>query len=225
MVERATERRRIAIAAEPRPRLVEHTREVRIAVELVGKVPNGSHPRPGYRWRPPMETRDCAGGQGVACASVRECHPERSRVRKVRESISLVTLGVVDYARAKAFYEALGWTVRMEEQETAFYQANGVVLVLWSREKLADDSGIADTGARWSGITLAHNVPSRDEVQEVIELARTHGAEITREPADTFYRGYAGVFRDLDGHAWEIAYNPGFVLDEDGSIELPAADA
>ncbi len=143
----------------------------------------------------------------------------------MRESISLLTLGVVDYARAKAFYEALGWTVRMEEQETAFYQANGVVLVLWSREKLADDSGIADSGARWSGITLAHNVPSRDEVQGVIELARTNGAEITREPADTFYGGYAGVFRDLDGHAWEIAYNPGFVLDEDGSIELPAADA
>ena len=142
----------------------------------------------------------------------------------MRESISLLTLGVVDYARAKAFYEALGWTVRMEEQETAFYQANGVVLVLWSREKLADDSGIADSGARWSGITLAHNVPSRDEVQGVIELARTNGA-ITREPADTFYGGYAGVFRDLDGHAWEVAYNPGFVLDEDGSIELPAADA
>ena len=143
----------------------------------------------------------------------------------MRESISLLTLGVVDYARAKAFYEALGWTVRMEEQETAFYQANGVVLVLWSREKLADDSGIADSGARWSGITLAHNVPSRDEVQGVIELARTNGAEITREPADTFYGGYAGVFRDLDGHAWEIAYNPGFALDEHGSIELPAADA
>ena len=73
----------------------------------------------------------------------------------MRESISLVTLGVVDYARAKAFYEALGWAVRMEERETAFYQANGVVLVLWSRERLAGESGIADTGARWSGITLA----------------------------------------------------------------------
>ena len=143
----------------------------------------------------------------------------------MRESISLVTLGVVDYARAKAFYEALGWTVRMEDQETAFFQANGVVLVLWSRAKLADDSGVADTGARWSGITLAHNVPSRDEVHEVIELARAHGADISREPADTFYGGYAGVFRDLDGHAWEIAYNPGFGLDENGSVELPAAEA
>ena len=143
----------------------------------------------------------------------------------MRESISLVTRGDVDYARAKAFYEALGWAVRMEERETAFYQANGVVLVLWSRAKLADDSGIADDGARWGGITLAHNVASRDEVQGVIDLARAHGAEVSREPADTFYGGYAGVFRDLDGHAWEIAYNPGFELGEDGSIELPAADA
>ena len=141
----------------------------------------------------------------------------------MRESISLLTLGVVDYARAKAFYEALGWTVRMEDQETAFYQANGVLLVLWSREKLADDSGIADDGASWSGITLAHNVASRDEVQEVIELARAQGSEVTREPAETFYGGYAGVFRDLDGHAWEIAYNPGFELTENGSIELPPA--
>ena len=143
----------------------------------------------------------------------------------MRESISLLTLGVVDYARAKAFYEALGWTVRMEDQETAFYQANGVVLVLWSRDKLAADSGIADDGARWSGITLAHNVRSIDGVQEVIEAARTHGADITREPAETFYGGYAGVFRDLDGHAWEIAYNPGFALNEDGSVVLPAGGA
>jgi len=143
----------------------------------------------------------------------------------VRESISLVTLGVVDFARSKAFYESLGWNARTEEQETAFYQANGVVLVLWSRAKLADDSGIADDGARWGGITLAHNVASRDEVQGVIDLARAHGAEVSREPADTFYGGYAGVFRDLDGHAWEVAYNPGFALGEDGSIELPAADA
>jgi predicted lactoylglutathione lyase len=128
-------------------------------------------------------------------------------------------------ASARVFVVVLRSPGARFRQETAFYQANGVVLVLWSREKLADDGGIADNGARWSGITLAHNVSSRDEVRGVIELARTHGAEISREPADTFYGGYAGVFRDLDGHAWEIAYNPGFVLDKDGSIEPPAADA
>jgi uncharacterized protein len=139
----------------------------------------------------------------------------------VKQSISLVTLGVADYAAAKGFYEALGWSVTWEAQETAFFQANGVVLVLWGREKLAADTGVADEGARWSGITLAHNAGSREEVDEAIEAARALGAEIAREPAETFYGGYAGIFRDLDGHAWEVAHNPGFGLSPDGSVVLP----
>lgn len=138
----------------------------------------------------------------------------------MQQSISLVTLGVGDYARAKSFYEAMGWSVALEDQETAFFQANGIVLVLWSREKLAPDTGVVDEGADWGGITLAHNVGSRDEVRAVIDLARRNGARIAREPAETFYGGYAGVFRDPDGHAWEVAYNPGFGLNEDGSVRL-----
>ncbi len=140
----------------------------------------------------------------------------------MKQSISLITLGVADYPRAVAFYEALGWKVALDVQETAFFEANGVVLVLWGREKLAADTGIADDGATWGGVTLAHNVESRDEVQDVIEAARNAGAEIAREPAETFYGGYAGVFRDLDGHAWEVAHNPGFGLADDGSVVLPA---
>jgi len=139
----------------------------------------------------------------------------------VQQSLSLVTLGVSDYARAKAFYEALGWKAALEVEQTTFFRANGVVLVLWGRDELAADTGVRDDGARWGGITLAHNVGSREEVHEVIELARRNGAEVTREPADTFYGGYAGVFRDLDGHAWEIAYNPGFGLADDGTVVLP----
>jgi uncharacterized protein len=139
----------------------------------------------------------------------------------VKQSVSLITLGVSDYARAKAFYEALGWSAGLDVQETAFFPANGVVLTLWGRDKLAADTGVVDDGASWGGITLAHNVGSRQEVHEVIELARRNGAEIAREPAETFYGGFAGVFRDLDGHAWEIAHNPGFGLDADGSIVLP----
>ena len=134
--------------------------------------------------------------------------------------MTLVTLGVSDYARAKAFYAALGWSPALEVEETAFFQGNGVILALWAREKLGTDMGIPDDGARWSGIALAHNVRSREEVNEVIEQARTSGAEITREPSETFYGGYAGAFRDLDGHAWEIAHNPGFGLAEDGSVIL-----
>ena len=111
----------------------------------------------------------------------------------------------------------------MDVEETAFFEANGVVLVLWGREKLATDMGIPDSGADWSGIALAHNVGSTDEVEAVIALARRNGGAITREPTETFYGGYAGCFRDLDGHVWEVAHNPGFELESDGSVKLPAA--
>jgi uncharacterized protein len=140
----------------------------------------------------------------------------------VEPRITIVTLGVADYRRAKAFYEALGWTCTLDIEETAFFQANGVVLVLWGRDKLAKDTGVADDGARWGGITLAHNVRSREEVDALIEEARRNGAEIAREPDETFYGGYAGIFRDLDGHAWEIAFNPGFGMDVQGNVVLPA---
>jgi predicted lactoylglutathione lyase len=138
----------------------------------------------------------------------------------MKQSVSLITLGVSDYERAKSFYAALGWSPALEIEETAFFQANGVVLVLWARGKLAADTGIADDGAGWSGITLAHNVASRQEVDDVLERARTAGGTITRGPSETFYGGYAGVFRDVDGHAWEIAHNPGFGLAADGSVLL-----
>lgn len=139
------------------------------------------------------------------------------------QRVTLVTLGVSDYARAKAFYAALGWRPALEVEETAFFQGNGIILTLWGREKLGPDLGIPDDGARWSGIALAQNVRSPEEVDVVIEQARANGAEITREPADTFYGGYAGAFRDLDGHAWEIAHNPGFGLDDDGNVVLPGS--
>jgi hypothetical protein len=139
----------------------------------------------------------------------------------MRQSISLITLGVDDYDRSKAFYEALGWVASLDIQETAFFTANGIVLALWSREKLAADTGATDDGSRWSGITLAHNVGSREEVHQIIEAARLAGGEIAREPAETFYGGYAGVFRDLDGHPWEVAHNPGFGLDDMGNVILP----
>ena len=140
----------------------------------------------------------------------------------MEQRLTLITLGVANYERAKAFYEAMGWSVAMDVEETAFFHAGGTILVLWSREKLADDTGVVDEGATWGGITLAHNVRSRDEVHAVIEQARASGAEVTREPAETFYGGFAGVFRDLDGHAWEVAHNPGFELDESGNVVLPA---
>src|SRR3954454_14721356 len=139
----------------------------------------------------------------------------------MKQSVSLITLGVADHARDKAFYEAIGWAPAMDVEETAFYVANGVVLVLWSREKLAADMGLPDDGASFGGIVLAHNVASDEDVDRVVEEARAQGAEVTREPSPTFYGGYAAGFRDLDGHPWEVAHNPGFGLREDGSIILP----
>jgi uncharacterized protein len=138
----------------------------------------------------------------------------------MEQRVSLITLGVGDVAASRAFYERLGWTVGMDVQETVFFQIGGSVLTLWSRDKLAEDSGVSDSGG-WGGITLAHNVRSREEVDAIIERARQAGAAITREPAETFYGGYAGVFTDPDGHPWEIAHNPGFELLEHGSLRLP----
>jgi catechol 2,3-dioxygenase-like lactoylglutathione lyase family enzyme len=138
----------------------------------------------------------------------------------VEQRISLITLGVADVAAAKAFYERLGWTVGMYVEDTAFFQVGGLIVSLWSRQKLAEDSAVTDGGG-WGGVALAHNVRSSEEVERVIEEARAAGATISREPATTFYGGYAGVFLDPDGHPWEVAHNPGFPLAEDGTISLP----
>jgi len=138
----------------------------------------------------------------------------------VEQRISLITLGVDDLPRARAFYAALGWHGQ-EAEETVFFQAGGMALVLWSRRRLADDSGVPGTGEGFDGVTLAQNVRSAAEVDEIVEQARAAGATVTRPPATTFYGGYAGVFLDPDGHAWEIAVNPGFTLADDGTLTLP----
>jgi predicted lactoylglutathione lyase len=135
--------------------------------------------------------------------------------------VSLITLGVADLGRAREFYATLGW-VGQEVQETVFIQAGPLALVLWSREKLAADGGLAESGADgFGGIALAHNVVSRQEVDEIIAAAEGAGATVTKPPAATFYGGYSGYFTDPDGHAWEIAHNPGFSLGPDGSLTLP----
>ena len=139
----------------------------------------------------------------------------------MEQRLSLVTLGVADVKRARGFYEQLGWRGQ-EVEETVFFQAGGVVLVLWGRDKLALDSGVADSGGGgFDGVVLAHNVRSKEEVEQVVAAAEGAGATVTRRPAETFYGGYAGCFSDPDGHIWEIAHNPGFAIAEDGSITLP----
>lgn len=139
----------------------------------------------------------------------------------MEQRISLITLGVADLARSRTFYESLGWRGQ-ETEETVFFQAGGLALVLWSRAELALDSGIEDTGPTgFGGIVLAHNVRARDEVDALVAAARNAGATVTGPPAATFYGGYAGTFTDPDGHPWEIAHNPGFTLAPDGTLTLP----
>src|SRR5258708_9912587 len=106
----------------------------------------------------------------------------------MEQRVSMVTLGVADYARAKAFYEAVGWSAALDIQETACFKAGALILVLWERGKLAGDVGVPDEGPGFGGFALAQNVRSREEVHATIDLARAAGAEVTREPAETFYR-------------------------------------
>lgn len=137
------------------------------------------------------------------------------------QRLSLVTLGVADLARSRAFYERLGW-VGQEVDETVFFQAGGIALVLWGREKLAADAGVAGSDpSGFSGIVLAHNVRSEEDVRSIVADAISAGATVTRPPAVTFYGGYAACFSDPDGHLWEIAHNPGFPIHDDGSISVP----
>ena len=132
--------------------------------------------------------------------------------------MSLVTLGVRDLARARAFYEALSWkSGAAPDDDVVFFQAGGMVIALWDRARLAEDSEVTDGGG-WGGVTLAYNTRSSEEVDEVIEQARSAGAKIGREPAETFWGGYSGVFIDPDGHAWEVAHNPRWTIHRDGSV-------
>jgi catechol 2,3-dioxygenase-like lactoylglutathione lyase family enzyme len=138
----------------------------------------------------------------------------------MEQRLSLVTLGVADSARARAFYEALGWQGMSPDGDVVFFQSGGMVVALWGRDQLAEDSAVTDAGG-WGGVTLAHNVRSPEEVDAVLAEAEAAGARIGRRGAPTFWGGYAGVFFDPDGHPWEVAHNPGWPLEPDGSVRLP----
>ena len=136
------------------------------------------------------------------------------------QRVSMITLGVDDVGGARRFYEALGWrSGAAPEDDVVFFQAGEMVLALWDRARLAEDSCVPDSGG-WGGVTLALNVASPAEVDEVTAQARGAGATIGREPADTFWGGYSSVFIDPDGHPWEIAYNPHWSITDDGGVRL-----
>jgi predicted lactoylglutathione lyase len=136
------------------------------------------------------------------------------------QRLSLVTLGVADLAHARGFYEALGWkSGAAPDDDVVFFQAGAMIVALWGREQLAEDSGVEDPGG-WGGITLAYNARSPEEVDAVIAEAENAGAQIARHGAETFWGGYSGVFLDPDGHPWEVAHNPHWTIEDDGSVKL-----
>ena len=137
----------------------------------------------------------------------------------MEQRLSLVTLGVGDLDRARRFYAELGWSRADDNDDVVFFQAGGLVLALWDRQALAQDSAVDDAGG-WGGVTLALNVRSPEEVDAVIEEARAAGAVIGRTGAETFWGGYSGVFIDPDGHPWEVAHNPFWTVTDDGRTLL-----
>jgi predicted lactoylglutathione lyase len=131
--------------------------------------------------------------------------------------MSLITLGAKDVPRAVAFYEALGWKGTTPDNDVFFFQLNGFIFALWSRAKLAADTAVADTGG-WGGITLAHNVRTRAEVDGVLARAAAAGGTILRPAAEASWGGYTGVFADPEGHAWEVAHRAFEITDEGDTV-------
>jgi predicted lactoylglutathione lyase len=137
----------------------------------------------------------------------------------MEQRVSLITLGVGDVGRARAFYDALGWEANWTDGDVVFYQAGGMVFALWGRDKLAEDTAVEDRGG-WGGVTLAYVARSQEEVDDVLARAEAAGAKIARPAGKTFWGGYAGVFVDPEGHPWEVALNPSWTLADDGSVTL-----
>ena len=137
--------------------------------------------------------------------------------------LSLVTLGVADMVRSRAFYEALGFKPSSASNPAVtFFDAGGVVLALFGRDELAHDSNVASGGSGFSGVTLAHNVRSQEDVDRVIAHAVNRGGTLLKPAQKAFWGGYSGYFADPDGHIWEVAFNPFFPLDASGHVRLPA---
>ena len=141
----------------------------------------------------------------------------------MQQRLSLVTLGVRDLDRARAFYlDGLGWRASGAGNEhVTFIQMNGLALGLWSRASLAEDAGVEDVEGAFSGISLAYNARGREEVDRVLAEAQAAGGRIVRPAHDTFWGGYSGYFADPDGHLWEVAWNPFWEVTEDGRVILP----
>ncbi len=140
------------------------------------------------------------------------------------QRVTLITLGVRDLDRARAFYRALGWTPAEETEGVSFYQMNGLVLGLFGLEALAADQGRPDAALGAGAITLAQNFSTEAEVDAAFAQALDAGATPLKYPEKVFWGGYSGYYADPDGHVWELAMNPFWPLGGDGSLTLPVQE-
>lgn len=143
----------------------------------------------------------------------------------MKPRISVITIGVADLEKSLVFYrDGLGLTTEgivgrdFEHGAVAFFElSGGLKLGIWAQDDIARDTGLPKTAISPTSFTVGHNVVRREEVDEVIEQARQSGAEIIKPPEDTFYGGYAGYFRDLNGHLWEVVWNPASIPADDSA--------
>lgn len=137
------------------------------------------------------------------------------------QRVTLITLGVADLARARAFYAALGWEPAETTDTVVFYRMDGMALGLFGRDALAEDQGRPGTPLGTGAMTLAQNFPDREAVDAAFARAEAAGAEVLKRPEPVFWGGYSGYFADPDGHVWELAHNPFWPLDADGRLADP----
>jgi predicted lactoylglutathione lyase len=140
----------------------------------------------------------------------------------MKPQLNIITLAVSDFGKAVNFYEkGLGWEKsKASQDDIAFFKLNGIVLALYPRHELAKDITISPEGKGFSGITLAYNTSSEKEVDEVIAKVKSLGAEIIKPPQKVFWGGYSSYFKDLDGHIFEVAFNPFVEKDENGVLKM-----
>lgn len=141
----------------------------------------------------------------------------------MRQKLNIVTLGVKDFERSIDFYQnGLGWKPSAASQDDiAFFPMGGVVLALYPREKLAEDITVPSESSGFSGVTIAYNAKDQAEVDAVLQTVASLGATILKPAQTVFWGGYSGYFADLDGHVWEVAWNPFFEFDESDNLLLP----
>jgi uncharacterized protein len=141
----------------------------------------------------------------------------------MRQKFNLITLGVDDFDRAVNFYEkGLGWKKSSASVEgLAVFPLGGMVLALHPRQDLADDATVDVKGSGFAGLTISYNAKSEKEVDEVLAEVQQLGATLVKPAQKVFWGGYSGYFRDLDGHLFEVAYNPFWELDENDNLKLP----